>query len=148
MSKHTIFTNSLSKEVYEQTYQYQDLNESIDDTFLRVAKNLASIEKDSEYWTEQFNDLFHNFSFLTGGRITSNAGLGLKGTTYINCFVDGFTGMNQDSMEGILDTLRRQALILKSEGGYGFCADVMRPRGAYIRGIANSSPGAVSMLDM
>ena len=75
-------------------------------------------------------------------------GTGLKGTTYINCFVDGFTGRDQDSMEGILDTLRRQALILKSEGGYGFCADVMRPRGAFVRGIGNESPGAVQMLDM
>lgn len=65
-----------------------------------------------------------------------------------NCFVDGFLGEDQDSMEGILDALRRQALILKSEGGYGFCADVMRPRGAFIRGIGNESPGAVKMLDM
>lgn len=65
-----------------------------------------------------------------------------------NCFVDGFLGEDQDSMESILDALRRQALILKSEGGYGFCADVMRPRGAYINGIGNESPGAVKMLDM
>jgi ribonucleoside-diphosphate reductase alpha chain len=66
----------------------------------------------------------------------------------INCYVDGFIGEDQDSMESILDTLRRQALILKSEGGYGFCSDVMRPRGAFIRGIGNESPGAVKMLDM
>src|SRR5574343_27605 len=65
-----------------------------------------------------------------------------------NCFVDGFMGEDQDSMEGILDALRRQALILKSEGGYGFCADVMRPRGSFIGGIGNESPGAVRMLDM
>jgi ribonucleoside-diphosphate reductase alpha chain len=65
-----------------------------------------------------------------------------------NCFVDGFTGTNQDSMEGILSALRRQALILKSEGGYGFCADVMRPRGGFVDGIGNETPGAVRMLDM
>ena len=66
----------------------------------------------------------------------------------INCFVDGFMGEDQDSMEGILDALRRQALILKSEGGYGFCSDVMRPRGAFINGIGNESPGSIRMLDM
>ena len=33
---------------------------------------------------------------------------------------------NQDSMES-MDELKRQALVLKSESGYGFCADVMRP---------------------
>lgn len=65
-----------------------------------------------------------------------------------NCFVDGFLGENRDSMEGIMDALKRQALILKSEGGYGFCADVMRPRGAFIEGVGSESPGAVRMLDM
>jgi len=65
-----------------------------------------------------------------------------------NCFVDGFEGKHQDSMEGILATLRKQALILKSEGGYGFCADVMRPRGGFVSGIANETPGSVRMLDM
>jgi len=142
----TKFIDEFSKEVYEQTYRFG--NETINDTQLRVAKDLASIEKDPEYWTTQFLKLLEDFKFVPGGRITSNAGTGLKGTTYINCFVDGFVGEDQDSMEGILDTLRRQALILKSEGGYGFCADVMRPRGAFIRGIGNESPGSIRMLDM
>jgi len=64
-----------------------------------------------------------------------------------NCFVDGFVGKDQDSIGGILEALKRQAFILKSEGGYGFCADVMRPRGGYIEGIANDTPGAVKWLD-
>ena len=92
--------------------------------------------------------MLEDFKFVPGGRILSNAGLGLKGTSLINCFVGGFSGEDQDSMEGIMHALRDQALILKSEGGYGFCADVMRPRGGYISGIANESPGAVKMLDM
>ena len=40
------------------------------------------------------------------------------------------------------------ALILKSEGGYGFCCDVLRPKGAFIQGIGSESPGTVRMLDM
>jgi ribonucleoside-diphosphate reductase alpha chain len=44
--------------------------------------------------------------------------------------------------------LQRQAMILKSEGGYGFCANVMRPRGGFVEGIGNETPGAVRMLDM
>lgn len=142
----TKFIDGFSKEIYEQTYKYGD--EDINKTQLRVAKDLASIEKDSEYWTREFLWALEDFKFVPGGRITSNAGTKLKGTTYINCYVDGFMGQDQDSMEGILDALRRQALILKSEGGYGFCADVMRPRGSFIRGIGNESPGAVKMLDM
>jgi len=142
----TEFVDDFSKEIYEQTYKYGD--EDINKTQLRVAKDLASIEKDPEHWTQEFLWALENFKFVPGGRITSNAGTGLKGTTYINCFVDGFMGEDQDSMEGILDALRRQALILKSEGGYGFCADVMRPRGSFIGGIGNESPGSVRMLDM
>lgn len=144
--RNTIFTDDVSKEVYESTYKFGD--ENINQTHYRVAKDLASIEVDKEYWTEKFMDLLEDFKFTPGGRITSNAGTELKGTTYINCFVDGFMGTDQDSMEGILSALHRQAMILKSEGGYGFCADVMRPRGAFIGGIGNESPGAVRMLDM
>lgn len=142
----TKFVDDFSKEVYEQTYRYG--SENINQTQLRVAKDLASIEENKDYWTKKFLWALEDFKFSPGGRITSNAGTGLKGTTYINCFVDGFMGKDQDSMEGILDTLRRQALILKSEGGYGFCADVMRPRGSFIHGIGNESPGSVRMLDM
>ena len=144
----TEFVDDFSKEVYEQTYKFGEVDKDINDTHYRVAKDLASVENDVEYWTEQFVKLLEDFKFVPGGRITSNAGTSLKGTTYINCFVDGFDGEDQDSMEGILSTLRRQALILKSEGGYGFCADVMRPRGGFIGGIGNESPGSVRMLDM
>lgn len=142
----TKFVDEFSKEIYEQTYRYG--SENINQTQLRVAKDLASIEKNVDHWTQEFLWALEDFKFSPGGRITSNAGTGLKGTTYINCFVDGFMGEDQDSMEGILDALRRQALILKSEGGYGFCADVMRPRGSFINGIGNESPGSVRMLDM
>jgi ribonucleoside-diphosphate reductase alpha chain len=142
----TKFVDDFSKEIYEQTYRYG--NEDINQTQLRVAADLASVEKDPDYWTQEFLWALEDFKFSPGGRITSNAGTGLKGTTYINCFVSGFTGEDQDSMEGILSALKDQALILKSEGGYGFCADVMRPRGSFINGIGNESPGAVRMLDM
>lgn len=142
----TKFVDDFSKEIYEQTYKYGE--EDINSTQLRVAKDLASIEEDPRKWTQEFLWALEDFKFVPGGRITSNAGTGLKGTTYINCFVDGFMGQDQDSMEGILDALRRQALILKSEGGYGFCADVMRPRGSFIKGIGNESPGSIRLLDM
>lgn len=149
----TQFIDEFSKEIFEQTYSSWK-GETISEAQYRTAKDLAEVENSypnslgSEHWLEKFNSLLEDFKFVPGGRILSNAGTGLKGTTYINCFVDGFLGTNQDSMLGILDALKRQALILKSEGGYGFCADTMRPRGAYINGIGNDSPGAVKMLEM
>jgi len=65
-----------------------------------------------------------------------------------NCFVEGFTGEDKDSIEGIYNALYRQAKTLQSEGGYGFCCDIMRPKGSNIAGIGNQSPGAVKFLEL
>lgn len=139
----------ISKEIYSTTYQFGE-EKTIEDTWKRIAIDLAEVEKKRKrnFWAVKFYELLEDFKFLPGGRIISNAGLNLKGTTYINCFVDGFVGEDQDSMNSILKTLGRQASILKSEGGYGFCSDVLRPRGSYIGGIAGESPGSVEMLRM
>lgn len=145
----TRFTDEFSEEIFNLTYKFAGESD-INDRHMAIAKDLASVEKPElrEIWTQKFVNILEDFKFVPGGRITSNAGTGLKGTTYINCFVSGFRGENQDSMESIMDELRRQALILKSEGGYGFCADVLRPRGAYVEGIGGDSPGAVKLLEM
>jgi ribonucleoside-diphosphate reductase alpha chain len=147
--RHTVFTDSFSQEIFDQTYKYAG-ELDINDRHLAIALDLASVEAEPvrAYWTDKFLDLLADFKFVPGGRITSNAGTGLQGTTYINCFVSGFRGENQDSMESIMDELKRQAMILKSEGGYGFCANVMRPRGAFVEGIGGESPGAVKLLEM
>jgi ribonucleoside-diphosphate reductase alpha chain len=139
------FTDELSREIYEQTYKYG--NETLETTQKRVAEDIASVETNKEEWKNKFLEILEDFKFVPGGRIISNAGTNIRGTTYINCFVDGFVGKHQDSVSGILEALKRQAFILKSEGGYGFCCDVMRPRGGYIEGIANDTPGAVKWLD-
>lgn len=141
------FTNSFSEETWYQKYKFGN-DKSVEDTWKRVAKDLASVEEDKEKYEKRFYEILEDFKFVPGGRITSNAGTGLKGTTYINCFVDGFEGSDLDSIEGIYSTLTKQAQILKSEGGYGFCADVMRPCGSHIGGIANQSPGSVKFLEL
>lgn len=141
------FSNSFSEETWFQKYKFSD-DDTVEDTWNRVAKDLSSIEKNKEFWQNKFYGILEDFKFVPGGRITSNAGTGIKGTTYINCFVDGFQGRDLDSIDGIYEALRRQAKILKSEGGYGFCCDVMRPCGSHIHGIANQSPGAVKFLEL
>lgn len=143
-----VFTNKFSEEIWAQKYRFGE-EKSIEDTWRRVAKALADVETENqEYWAEQFYSILENFAFVPAGRIISNAGLNLKGTTLLNCYVDGFTGKDQDSIEGIYNALYRQAKTLKSEGGYGFCCNVMRPRGAHIFGIANQSPGVVKFLEL
>lgn len=142
----TKFTNEFSKEIFDINYSFN--NENIDGMHHRIASYLAGPEDDTDYWTKKFEYVLKDFCFVPGGRIMSNAGRTKTETTMINCFVSGFRGKDQDSMLSILDELKRQALILKSEGGYGFNVDPLRPKGTYIAGIGNESPGAVEMLDM
>lgn len=143
----TEFNNRFSEEVWEITYKFK--NElTVDDTFRRVANAVGGVEENKEYYSEEFFNLLSNFKFVPGGRIISNAGTNIKGTSLINCFVSNFKGEDQDSMEGILSALHDQALILKSEGGYGTSFNVLRPRGAYVTGIANETPGVVSMMEL
>jgi ribonucleotide reductase alpha subunit len=148
-----IFETSISEEVYEQNYQY-GTDTHVPDTWYRNARYLASVEENQERWTERFYQLLSGhglptgpFPFTPGGRIFANAGTSLGKATLINCFVSGFQGHDQDSMDEIQAELTRQAKILASEGGYGFCAHVMRPRGSRIGGVGSMTPGAVQMLD-
>lgn len=141
------FTNSFSYETWYQKYKAPEDNR-IEDTWRRVAKKLASVERDKKEWEEKFYELMRGFSFVPGGRILSNAGSQFKGTSYLNCFVDGPRTPDADSLDGIYAALHRQATILKSEGGYGFCANFMRPRGAKVGGVGIQTPGAVKFLDL
>lgn len=141
------FKNAFSEEVWNSTYRFgQEL--TIDDTFIRIAKALGAVETDSEFWTQKFLSILTNFKFVPGGRIVSNAGTNIGGTSLINCFVDCMLNYDADSMESIMDALKRQALILKSEGGYGTSFNVLRPKGAYVSGIANETPGSVAMMEL
>ena len=130
-----ILETSVSEEVYEQNYQY-GTDTHVPDTWYRNARAMARIEDDPEHWTEQFYGLLSGkgvgtgpFPFTPGGRIFANAGTGLGKATLINCFVSGFQGYDQDSMDEIQAELTRQAKILASEGGYGFCCHIMRQIG-------------------
>lgn len=143
--KESAFVNEFSEETWHQTYKYHT-DKNVSDSHRRVAKDLASAEKNPEEWSDKFYDALSDFKVVPGGRITSNAGTDLHGTTYINCFVDGPVVEDKDSIGGIFNALTRAALTLKSEGGYGFCCDFIRPRGAFIHGVGVETPGAVEML--
>lgn len=143
------FTNSFSEEVWKTTYRSSSEN-SVKDTWKRVASAIAKVEskdKQKEY-TEKFYDLLENFKFIPGGRILANAGLGNTNTSLINCFVSPKPKRNLDSIEGILEILRYQALTLKSEGGFGINFSFIRPRGGYIHGINGRTPGPIKFMEL
>ena len=143
------FQQKLSEDVWKETYKWDAENIPLD-MWKRIATDLAKPEdlNKRDEVIRAFLEILSDWCFVPGGRIQSNAGLNLKGTTMINCFVGGFSGKNQDSIEGIFRALGEQAKTLKSEGGYGFCIDVLRPDGAYVEGIANASPGGLAFADI
>lgn len=148
----TKFTNDFSEEVWRNTYSFgktdQDKEQTVDETLDRVADALSSVESNPTEWKANFRRILEDFACVPGGRILSNAGTSLSGVTLINCFTDAPFGTDIDSIEGIFRGLTRAAQILKSEGGYGFCADFMRPRGTFIQGVGIDTPGAVEMLEL
>lgn len=146
----TIFQDSFSEEVWRTTYKHHTDN-TIDDTFRRVANAIASVEKTPELqqeWSEKFYDMLSDFKVTTGGRIYSNAGTDFTATTLANCFVGPNNTKNIDSLSGILERLTWQSKTLASEGGWGENFSYIRPRGAFIKGIGVDTPGAVKFMEL
>lgn len=85
------FTNEFSRQIWEVTYKTQNEN-SITDTWKRVASAVANVEKDDEskrFYAEAFYEILKDFKFTPGGRILANAGGSCKNVSLVNCFCKG-----------------------------------------------------------
>lgn len=91
-----MFKTELAKKNWEGKYQYN--NETPLETQKRVAKAVASVEKNPEEWEDKFLKVLVKFDDkgnpiglknTFGGRITANIGTEYNGTTLLNCFVGG-----------------------------------------------------------
>ena len=146
----TQFIESFSEEVWAQTYKDHNDN-NINDNLKRVAKAIASVENDEEkqkFWESEFYDMLSDFKGTCGGRTYSNAGTEWKGTTLLNCFVSPRGTNDIDSLDAIIDDLKKQSFTLKSEGGWGQNFSWIRPRGAFIAGVGVETPGAVKYMEL
>lgn len=127
----------ISKQVYESKYKYET-DTCIDDTWRRVAKAIAAVEathSNRVLWEDKFYDMLYNFKVLPGGRIT--AGAGTKHQFLLNCAVLGV----KDSIESIYDTIKRSAVLAKSNYGTGFDFSTLRPKNSPLsRGGISSGP--------
>lgn len=146
----TTFEDAFSEEVWKSTYKDHE-DQDVNETLRRVAKAVASVEKNAELreeWEENFYKMLSGFHATVGGRIYSNAGTEWGGTTLMNCFVGPRERKELDSLDGILTNLRNQAQTLKSEGGWGENFSYIRPRGSFILGIGVETPGAVKYMEL
>ncbi|MDR9436404.1 MAG: LAGLIDADG family homing endonuclease, partial [Thiohalophilus sp.] len=109
-----------SLDIWDKKYRLkskdgQIIDQSMDETYQRVARALADVEDDQEkqeYWYEQFLWALRQGA-IPAGRITSNAGAleHKPATSTINCTVSGTI---QDSMDNILDKVHEAGLTLKA----------------------------------
>jgi ribonucleoside-diphosphate reductase alpha chain len=114
----------------------------IADTWRRVARSVASVEKEPDLWSTRFYDILRDFRFLPGGRILAGAGT-TRRVTLFNCFV---MGVIEDSLPGIFEALKEGAITLQQGGGVGYDFSTLRPHGARALDSGSFASGPVSFL--
>ena len=124
------------------------IDQTMDDTYKRVARALADVEKAEvrEHWYEQFLWALRRGA-IPAGRVTSNAGAQehKPATSTINCTVSGTI---RDSMDDILGKVHEAGLTLKAGCGIGYEFSTLRPRGAYVSGAGAYTSGPLSFMDI
>ena len=139
----------ISEQIWDSKYRFKESNGipidmTVEDTWRRVAKHLASVESDPAHWEEVFYSALEDYKFLPAGRIIAGAGTGRK-VTYSNCFT---MGTIPDSLDGIFDMLKEAALTMQQGGGIGYDFSTLRPKGALVKGVAADASGPLTFMDV
>ncbi|HJU87075.1 MAG TPA: adenosylcobalamin-dependent ribonucleoside-diphosphate reductase [Gemmatimonadota bacterium] len=117
------------------------------DLWERVARALAAVEEDSDYWFEEFFGILFDFKFVPGGRVMHGAGRedARRKPTLSNCYVIPIT---EDSLEGIYGCLAESAMVYRTGGGVGTDLSILRPKGAPVNATVAGSPGSTSFMNL
>jgi ribonucleoside-diphosphate reductase alpha chain len=149
----SIALQAASEDIWAQKYRLTSkdgtpIDESVDDTWQRVARALADVEpaKQREHWYERFLWALRNGA-IPAGRIISNAGAQdyKPATSTINCTVSGSI---TDSMDDILGKVHEAGLTLKAGCGIGYEFSTLRPRGSFVSGAGAHTSGPLSFMDI
>ena len=124
------------------------LIENPEDMVWRISWEVASAEacwgakrRDVIREAKRFYRLMVSREFLPNSPTLMNAGTG-NGLQYSACFVLPV----EDSMEGIFDALKYQAMIHKTGGGTGFSFSRLRPKGSRVKTSSGTASGPVSFM--
>ena len=143
-----------SADIWERKYQLKTaggeaVDETIDDTYARVARALADIETTPEKREEWYGKFLWALQHgaVPAGRIISNAGAlqHKPATSTINCTV---SGKIHDSMDDILQKVHEAGMTLKSGAGIGYEFSTLRPNNAYVSGSGAVTSGPLSFMDI
>jgi len=143
------FSAPIAQQIWDMKYRLKDadgtaVDQSVEDTWRRIARALAAGEAEPETWENRFYEALEDFKFLPAGRITAGAGTA-RSVTLFNCFV---MGTIPDSMGGIFDMLKEAALTMQQGGGIGYDFSTIRPNGADVKGVAADASGPLSFMDV
>ncbi|WP_068300069.1 adenosylcobalamin-dependent ribonucleoside-diphosphate reductase [Pararhodobacter sp. CCB-MM2] len=143
------FAAPIAEQIWDMKYRLKDgdgkpLDTNLEDSWRRVARDLARVEKEPTVWEDRFYTALEDFRFLPAGRILAGAGTG-RTVTLFNCFV---MGTIPDSMGGIFDMLKEAALTMQQGGGIGYDFSTIRPKGAPVAGVAADASGPLSFMDV
>jgi ribonucleoside-diphosphate reductase alpha chain len=143
------FAAPIAEQIWDMKYRLKTADgtaqdATVEDTWRRIARALASVEQDPALWEDRFYKALEGFKYLPAGRIIAGAGTG-RSVTLFNCFV---MGTIPDSMGGIFDALKEAALTMQQGGGIGYDFSTIRPRGAAVMGVAADASGPLSFMDV
>lgn len=143
------FAAPIAEQIWDMKYRFKEadgtpIDATVEDSWGRIAKDLAKVEDDPEHWEEQFYAALEDFKYLPAGRITAGAGTA-RNVTLFNCFV---MGTIPDSMGGIFEMLKEAALTMQQGGGIGYDFSTIRPKGADVKGVAADASGPLSFMDV
>ena len=145
----TRFTAPIAEQIWDMKYRFKaadgtPIDATVEDSWRRIARALASVEKAPTNWEDKFYAALEDFKYLPAGRITAGAGT-QRSVTLFNCFV---MGTIPDSIGGIFDMLREAALTMQQGGGIGYDFSTIRPKGAAVHGVAADASGPLSFMDV
>jgi len=143
------FSAPIAEQIWDMKYRFKDADGTpkdvtVQDTWRRIARDLAQVEKEPEVWEDKFYAALEDFKYLPAGRITAGAGTARR-VTLFNCFVMGTV---PDSMGGIFDMLKEAALTMQQGGGIGYDLSTIRPKGADVLGVSADASGPLSFMDV
>ena len=144
-------TQPISLDVLREKY-LKPGEHGIEDLYRRVARALASVEKEDirAEWEQRFLANLHAGA-IGAGRIMSAAGTEIQ-ATLINCFVqpvgDAIQGVDDEGYPGIYEALREAAETMRRGGGVGYDFSRIRPKGAEVKGTHSMASGPCSYINV
>lgn len=143
------FEVALAEDIWTAKYRFRtdqgDGDTSFAETAARVARAVASVEATAirALWEERFARAIEGFRFVPAGRILAGAGTE-RCVTLFNCFV---MGAIPDTLGSIFEQLKQAALTMQRGGGVGMDFSTIRPRGAFVKGVAAEASGPLTFMD-